>query len=201
MLPHERAHAVRHVEAHRRDKAKGRVNITAMTLDGKPVFNRSFNYTASPLTSSTVFSERVGDVIGQHDRGDIIVYTEFVTGDRTYTNVGFPTKQKYMNYTSPTYSIDIAEADGGYDVTIGSDRFARGVFLSLEGIDNFFSDNYFNILPGDKHYIHVTTPLQPDEFKSQLKVVSLGDVYADAVVSADSAGPKRDGEFKPLGGN
>ena len=185
----------------RRDKAKGRVNITAMTLDGKPVFNRSFNYTASPLTSSTVFSERVGDVIGQHDRGDIIVYTEFVTGDRTYSNVGFPTKQKYMNYTSPTYSIDIAEADGGYDVTIGSDRFARGVFLSLEGIDNFFSDNYFNILPGDKHYIHVTTPLQPDEFKSQLKVVSLGDVYADAVVSADSAGPKRDGEFKPLGGN
>ena len=66
------------------------------------------------------------------------------------------------------------EADG-YDVTIGSDVFARGVFLSLEGIDNFFSDNYFDILPGKNRKIHVKTGLDADNFKKQLKINSIGN--------------------------
>lgn len=58
-----------------------------------------------------------------------------------------------MNYTVPQLSVDVALAEGGYDVTLESDVFARAVFLSLDGIDNFFSDNYFDILPGGKRTI------------------------------------------------
>lgn len=58
-------------------------------------------------------------------------------GDRTYSNVAYPCKQKFMNYTVPQLSVDVALAEGGYDVTLESDVFARAVFLSLDGIDNF----------------------------------------------------------------
>lgn len=61
--------------------------------------------------------------------------------------------------------------------TVGSDVFARGVFLSLEGIDNFFSDNYFDILPGEKRKIHVRTSIGSDEMRRQLKILSLGDTF------------------------
>ena len=184
----------------RRTPAKGKFTITAMTLDGKPFMTKSFDYTAKPLTSTEVFSSKVADLLDGRNRGDVIFYTTFNTGDRTYDNVGFSTKQKHMNYTAPDYTLDVAKAGDGFDVTIGSDVFARGVFLSLDGIDNFFSDNYFNIMPGSKRTIHVTTPLNEQDFRNQLKLISMGDIHA-RTEAADSKGMTRDANFKPLGGN
>ena len=184
----------------RRTPAKGKFTITAMTLDGKPFMTKSFDYTAKPLTSTEVFSSKVADLLDGRNRGDVIFYTTFTTGDRTYDNVGFSTKQKHMNYTAPDYTLDVAKTGDGFDVTIGSDVFARGVFLSLDGIDNFFSDNYFNIMPGSKRTIHVTTPLNEQDFRNQLKLISMGDIHA-RTEAADSKGMTRDANFKPLGGN
>lgn len=176
----------------RRDKARGRFTLTAMTLDGTPVFTKEMPFTADPLTSSLVFSSKVSDILDGRNRGDVIFHTVFATGDRTYDNVGFSTKQKYMSYTAPSY--------GGYDVTVGSDVFARGVFLSLEGIDNFFSDNYFNIMPGGSRTIHVTTPLDEDTFRSQLKIVSMGDVHSRTPLHDVEQDMKRGSEYVPIGG-
>lgn len=183
----------------RRTPAKGKFTLTAMTLDGKPVFNKEISYTAKPLTSKTVFTENVAKLLNGHKRGDVIFHTTFATGDRTYENVGFSTKQKNMNYMAPEYKVNIKAAGDGYDVTIGSDMFARGVFLSLEGIDNFFSDNYFNVMPGMSRTIHVTTPLSENDFRKQLKIISMGDVHACTGNTTGSQMIK--GEYKPLGGN
>ena len=185
----------------RRSACKGKFTLTAMTLDGNPVFTKSFDYTAQPLTSNKIFSDKVSNLLNNYNRCDIIFYTTFETTDRKYENVGFSTKQKYMHYTAPDYKIDVVKNGDGYDVTIGSDVFARGVFLSLEGIDNFFSDNYFNIMPGCKQKILVTTSLSETDFRNQLKIISMGDVHARTDMSDNTSKMKRDANFKPLGGN
>ena len=184
----------------RRTPAKGKFTLTAMTLDGKPVWEKSFNFNAKPLTSTEIFRDKVSNLLNGLDRRDVIFVTSFATGDRIYNNVGYATKQKNMNYGRPDLKISIAKADGGYDVTLASDVFARAVFMSLDGIDNFFSDNYFDILPGAKRTIHVTTPLSSSDFEKQLKVISMGDVHAQ-VAATEAAKLDNSGEFKPLGGN
>lgn len=185
----------------RRSSAKGKFTLTAMTLDGNEIYSKSFDYTAKPLTSNKIFKEKVGNLLKENNRGDIIFYTTFETADRKYENVGFATKQKYMNYVAPDYTVDVVKTNGGYDVTIGSDIFARGVFLSLDGIDNFFSDNYFNIMPGCEKTIHVTTDIAEPEIRNQLKLISMGDVHSRTDVSDNNHKMKRDANFKPLGGN
>lgn len=184
----------------RRTPARGKFTLTAMTLDGKTVMSKTFDFTAKPLTSTKVFSAGVAGLLDGRKKGDVIFHTTFETGGRTYENVGFSTKQKFMNYTAPDYQIEVAAAGDGYDVTVGSDVFARGVFLSLDGIDNFFSDNYFNVMPGGKRTIHVTTPLGEKDFRNQLKVISMGDIHARTEAGA-AKGMKRDANFKPLGAN
>lgn len=185
----------------RRIPAKGRFTLTAMTLDGTPVATREFDFTATPLTATTILAEKVTDLLDGHPRGDIIFHTTFTTGNRTYDNIAYPVKQKHMNYSAPTYQMAITPAPGGYDLTIGSDTYARGVFLSLDGIDNFFSDNYFNILPGQSRTIRVTTSLSEADFRSQLKVISMGDIHARTGAASSTPGLTRDAGFKPLGGD
>ena len=162
----------------RRTDAKGRFTITALTLDGKKLAQVNRNVTAKALTSQVIFSSALGKLLKGSKREDVVFAVRFETaGAEPYTNIGYSCRQKLMHYTRPNYSVDIEPAEGGYEVTVGSDVFARGVFLSLEGIDNFFSDNYFDILPGEKRKIHVRTSIGSDEMRRQLKILSLGDTF------------------------
>lgn len=160
------------------DDARGKFHLRAMTLDGTTVWEKRMNTTAEALTSKKIFESDLKSIIGDRKKGDLIFAVTFETpGSEPYTNIAYAVRQKFMNYPAPDFNVEIArapEADG-YDVTIGSDVFARGVFLSLEGIDNFFSDNYFDILPGKNRKIHVKTGLDADNFKKQLKINSIGN--------------------------
>lgn len=188
------------VVSDRRKAAPGVLRLRMLTLDGREVASRKVNYKADPLSSKCVITASLSEMLGDLKRGDVIFATDFTTGGKTYENVGFATKQKYMNYAKPEYQLAITPAGDGYDLEIGADTFLRGVFFSLEGIDNFFSDNYFNVLPGTTRKIHVRTPLGEKDFRGQLKVVSMGDVYAAVEAGEDAPAMQRGGEFKPLGG-
>jgi beta-mannosidase len=52
------------------------------------------------------------------------------------------------------------------------------VYLSSGAIDASFSDNYFDVLPGETIEIMATTNATRDELKAQLKVISLTDAFA-----------------------
>lgn len=167
-----------HLVSDRRTNAKGKFTITALTLGGKKLAQVTRNVTAKALTSQVIFSSALSNMLKGEKRENVIFAVRFETaGAEPYTNVGYACRQKLINYSHPNYSVDIEPAEGGYDVTVGSDVFARGVFLSLEGIENFFSDNYFDILPGEKRTIHVRTAIDRDEMRRQLKILSLGDTF------------------------
>lgn len=77
-----------------------------------------------------------------------------------------------MQYPKVRISTQVTPVKGGMEVMLQSDAFARAVCLSLGGIDNFFSDNYFDLLPGEKKTVTVTTTLSLEDFKKQLTVIS-----------------------------
>ncbi len=57
-------------------------------------------------------------------------------------------------------------------LTITTDNYARGIFLTLEGDDNHhFSDNYFDLLPGEMRTITVTTTLPKAEISKRLRLM------------------------------
>lgn len=81
-----------------------------------------------------------------------------------------------MHYAAARINKDFVPTEGGYEVTLSCDVFARGVFLSLqEDIDNFISDNYMDILPGKPVTLKVTTELPSLQFAEKLQVASFSD--------------------------
>lgn len=159
----------------RRTAVRGTLALKAMTLDGKVIWQKNIKTTARPLESRKIFASDIRPILGDYTRGQVIFTTEFTTGDaEPYTNIAYACRQKYMDYAKPRFSVKVEPADDGFDVTVGTDVFARGVFLSIDGIDNFFSDNYFDILPGCERKIRVNTSISRDEFVKQLKINSIG---------------------------
>jgi hypothetical protein len=79
---------------------------------------------------------------------EVVIQATFTAAGKTYRNNYFLVQQKTMNYPKATLHCKVDRAGGEYDVTVRSDNFARGVYLSVEGETAHFSDNCFDRLLG-----------------------------------------------------
>ena len=159
---------------------KGTLDIRVMDLRGNLLFEKKKNVTLPPNTSKIQFSAPVKNVLGGKKPNEVFVnarFTENGKEGKIVTNNYFFDRYKNIDFPKADIRITSVPARDGYDLTVSSDVFARGVFLSLDGIDNFFSDNYFDLLPGEPVTIHVTTSLDKDTFDKQLRSESLADTY------------------------
>ena len=79
----------------------------------------------------------------------------------------------------PTISTEVTKTRDGFKISLVSDKFARAVYLSATDSDGFFSDNYFDLLPGKKVEVEFRTraPLAPTDFRNRLKIRSMVDAF------------------------
>lgn len=175
----------------RRKTAPGNLQLTVSTTAGDTVAQYLKNIRIPAQSSYVAFAAPVTELLKGHDKKEVILTAQFRDKDgNSYENQYFLVQQKDMNYQHPTIKKTIAPCENGFEVTLTSDKFARGVFLSIEGIDNFFENNYFDLLPGKAYRVKVQTSLSQPEFEKQLKIISLTDAYASQPVTTEGDGEK-----------
>jgi beta-mannosidase len=158
---------------------KGKLQIRIMDLKGNIVFTQEKMVTAPADASQLQFSDNIDRLLNGKQRNEVVVNARFTENGKTETISAdyFLTRYKNINFPKAVISKRSTASADGFDVTLESNVFVRGVFLSIDGIDNFFSDNYFDLLPNEAVTIHVTTSLSKAEFDKQLQSISISDAY------------------------
>ena len=169
-----------YVVSDRLTSPKAELEVVIMDFNGNVVNKFVKSFKIAPNASTVIVDVATEEALGGAKAGDVFIASRLKVGERTYTNNNFFVKQNELNYPAANVTTKITEANDGFDVTLTTDNFARAVFMSIEsvngsvaGIDNFFSDNYFNLMPGSSRTIHVRTSLSAEEFAKQLRVVHL----------------------------
>jgi beta-mannosidase len=166
-----------YVVSDRLKNLKGILTIHILSLTGETINTLKLKVDITANTSNKVFSSDVEKLLKGAPRNSVVVNLAFTLGKEVVTNNYFLEKQKDILFPEVSITKHITPLTGGYEVILQSDRFARAVFLSLDGIDNFFENNYFDILPGENAVVKVQSNLSPDEFSKQLKIISLREAY------------------------
>ncbi len=159
-------------------EAKGTLEVKIMKLDGT-VLNESKKTVRIPANTSTkIFAEKTDALLKGTSKEQVLVYTCLTDADKNvYENNYFLVLQKDIDFPKPQIMKTVKPVNGGFELMLKSDKFARAVFMSIEGIDNFFENNYFDILPGQTITTKVRTSLSQPEFEKQLKIISITDAY------------------------
>ena len=132
-----------------------------------------------PANTSTLVQELdVAQLLNGANPRDVVIHLIYTdkTG-REYGNICFLDKHKHLNYPVAAIRTTIQPMADGYEVTLCSPVFARGVFLSVDGKDDFISDNYVDLLPGEETKVCIQTRLSLEELKKNLVVRSFAGAY------------------------
>ncbi|MDR2683257.1 MAG: glycoside hydrolase family 2 protein [Dysgonamonadaceae bacterium] len=156
----------------------GQLELKIIAWDGT-VINRIGKTVKLPAnTSAVVYSGETEALLKGTPPNQVFIYATFTDkAGNVYSNRYFLVKQKEIDFPEVNISKNIRPISGGYEIALQSDRFARAVMLTLDGIAYFFENNYFDIFPGQEINVRVNTKLSQAEFEKQLKISSFRDYY------------------------
>ncbi|MCD8177445.1 MAG: glycoside hydrolase family 2 protein [Tannerellaceae bacterium] len=167
-----------YVVSDRLTASSGKLCVRLITFDGKTVSEQTKQVRIPANNSQIVFTEEVDKLIQGYGREKVFLQVTLTDKKGTaYKNTFFLTLQKDIDFPPTHIKRTIRPVEGGYEIALQSDRFARAVFLSVDSIDNWIDNNYFDILPGETVKTVIKTPLSQTELERQLKIISIRDAY------------------------
>ncbi|BDD05449.1 beta-mannosidase [Aureibacter tunicatorum] len=114
-----------------------------------------------PSNSSEVYWHKdVSDFLKGQDKKSVVLVAEVISEGKVLTkNTHYFVPVKDLKLKKSSSDIQIEQVDGGYDVTISSETLIKNLYLEIEG-KGFWSDNYFDVVPGQLSKIRLETDKQ-----------------------------------------
>lgn len=149
--------------------------VKIMTLTGEVVKQYNKKVVVPANTSTVLYDITSEEAISGRKAEDLIIVSSLLVGDKLYTNNNYFVKQGALNFPKANIKTDVVNCEGGVEVTLSTDNFARAVYMAIDDVNNFFEDNYIDLLPNTSRKVKVQTSLSVEEFKRQLKIEHLGN--------------------------
>jgi len=170
-----------HLTSDLREVWKGEVRWRLMRLDGEVLESGELIVTAEPLSSHLVLEKDFSGLTLAQKRETVFV-AQLVAEEKVLaTQMATFVRNKHLQLVEPQIKAYLLEGEGD-EVTIKVEAgcLARFVELSLDDADVVFSDNYFDVLPGET--VRITCPKPEgwtvDDVGKSLTVFSLYDSFA-----------------------
>lgn len=162
----------------RLENTSGRLQLQVCQFDGTVVRHWDKSVGISGNDSRVCFSAPLAKLLEGTDRGTVYVRVDYTDkSGRVYHNNYCLGKQKDMDYPKVDLQTEVRSIEGGYEVMVSADKFARAVCLSVADNESVYSDNYFDVQPKSSVQVQVRTRLSAEAFNGSLRLTCLNNEF------------------------
>jgi beta-mannosidase len=161
-----------------REKRPAQLRVRLLNFQGQTLREFQSGVEVIPLNSQVYWRIPVTQLLVGLDRGGLFLHCELQSGGRVVSsNSLFFLPFKRILLPAPEIRVVIEPNKNNWLIRLRSKNFAKSVFLSPEHTNGSFSDNYFDLLPGEEKLVEFT-PNVPTVFtkaKREVKIRSFKD--------------------------
>lgn len=157
----------------------GAIHYRMLDFTGHILLEETHEIQIPPQSSASYLMLDQSDLLKKGDpRQTLLVFDLELGGQRVSRNLIFQDATHALKLpVAPKIETTISGSGQSYQVTLRSSALARNVYISLGDLDVRFSDNYFDLLPGEPVTITLKTPATLDQVKQAMKVTSLTEAF------------------------
>jgi beta-mannosidase len=135
------------------------IRVKAMTFDGKTLSDVTKPDVVIPVDSSRIIWQ--GDlrtVLDKHKPESAVVEITLLNkaGGVIHRRLFYQTSPKDMRLSRPSVNVQVVAVNDGFQITLESNTLAKNVMIQT-AVEGFFSDNYFDLLAGEKKVVRFKT--------------------------------------------
>ncbi len=132
-----------------------------------------------PNQGILAYSEEIKKVLNTYEPENYMLVVDLIADKQVKStdNLYFVRPMK-LNLQKPTIKTTINKiGTNSYEIKLTTDYLAKNVFLSLPNTDGFFSDNYFDLIPGRDLTIQLTEVPENIDVEKELQIITLIDSF------------------------
>lgn len=159
------------------EQTEASLRVNLMNFNGKSLWNRSYSV-KTPSNSSKIYASIPLDKIPAiNNKAESLLVVSLVKNDKLIDReIYYFDRPKNLKLPYPDLSIHIRHKPDEYVLEITSKNLCKNMMLVSEGNAFSFSDNFFDVLPGETKFIKVLSALPFDEFEKKLSFIHLQQV-------------------------
>jgi beta-mannosidase len=155
---------------------KAKLTLKIVNLKGESLYNKQENIILAANTSKIYFETDTLQLLKNLDKKNIALVVEVTEGARQLaSNIFYFVPEKEISLSKPNIVFTTAQNGNQIDITLKTDVLAKSVYLSFPDNEGFFSDNYFDLMPGEIKKLTFKSTTGVNVVKQALLVKSLID--------------------------
>ncbi len=154
--------------------------LEARILDfkGEELWNSSEKITVKANSSNIVYRKKLKELLKGMNSKEVVFDVRLHNGDeQIYHTTKYFEKIKDLHLPKTLIKTTIEKSDKGYKITITAKGLAKSVYLRFDDADGWFTDNYFDLLDGEKRVVYFETDEVIKNPSDNLKIRSIADTY------------------------
>ena len=155
------------------------LKVSLIDFEGEVLKQIEQNVTAKANASEKVHSIAVADFASTAQQENSVVNVELIdsSGETVATTNYYFYWPNKLNLPKTEINKSVVYEDGKYTVTLESNYLAKDVFIEIPVQGAMFSDNFFDLLPGQKKVVTITSPELAKDGKTAITVKHLRETY------------------------
>ena len=159
------------------ETSKAEVVLTLMDFEGKQLSRNSYNTEITP-NSRVVMQSPIKELLNGHPTNNSVLKMElWQNGQLLADNLHYFDLPKNLTLKQVDIYSEVKKSQKGYEVSLSADYLAKHVYLSIDEAKGWWSNNYFDLLPGEPVTITFETSESVNDFKAKLRITSLADAF------------------------
>jgi beta-mannosidase len=154
------------------------LRLSLLDVEGRLIRSEQHEVEVPAVTSREAFTLARAEWIGERDPAGLVLRCElWEAGERIAEHFLYFTLPLQAQIPDPQILTAVSVGPEGITVTLQAHRLARDVHLQTGAITGRFSDDYFDLVPGEQRVVRFLTgePVSAARFEENLRVVSLYD--------------------------
>ena len=158
-------------------KNLGYLSLTVMDFNGEALWHKEMEAEIEGNSSRCCFQAPLSQIIDKRMKNRVVLVVRYLIHNIIKAeNLLYFAKPMNLALEKTTIDIDTRQVADGYELTLSSDRLAKNVYLTVDDpAEGYFSDNYFDLLPGEQKTVYYRSVTEIRGFKEKVKVITLVD--------------------------
>jgi beta-mannosidase len=157
---------------------KGKLHLSIIDFKGKVHRNYETEVTIPANSAQLVFAENQEKFLAGADPRKVLLVAEYLENDMVKSvNLLYFKPFKELDLPEPKVEHTLEKTENGYTIHLSTDVLARNIYMQAGDPEEFFSDNYFDLLPGQHVTIKFETSAGEKEVAAAFTIRTLKDAF------------------------
>jgi len=154
-----------------------KLEMTLLSFDGLIIWKKTLDFVLKPNASEIIFNSPIARLNIADKTTSVLKIKLTENGLTIAENELYFLPAKELNLIKPEITQKITKTNDGYKVFLTTKKLAKSVFLELNETTGNFSDNYFDLMPGETKVIEFITKQKIKDFEKKIKIITLEQTY------------------------